>query len=112
MAARKNRYRQFERMVTAVLGGCAGLYIVFLLSAGNGIIWLKALSAIIAILVSLLAIGYLYLTGELLRPRSLWMAAGFASVIICILVSLLCNFPSPNDLQPLNPLAQGVFLIS
>ena len=40
-------------------------------------------------------LAFLYMTGELQKRRSLWMVVGFISVLACLLVSLICNFPSP-----------------
>lgn len=98
MAPRKNRYRNLEQIMTILLIISALLFIAFLIAAAKGFAWLKAASAIIAILLSILSLGFLYLTKELLRPRSLWMTAGFSAIVICILVSLLCDYPSPSQI--------------
>lgn len=72
------------------------LFIIYLIAAGNGIIWLKVIIAILTILLSLLCLGFLYLSQEILRPRSLWMSVTAAAIAICLLFSLILNFPSPN----------------
>ena len=36
------------------------------------------------------------MSGELLRHRSLWMSAGALAILVCLLISLLLNYPSPN----------------
>ena len=90
---RDNRYRMLEKYMTYALLGDAGVFVLYLISAGFGIGWLKAFFAVVG---SALGLVYLYFTRELLRPRSLWMSAGLAAVLVCILVSLLVNYPSPN----------------
>jgi len=96
MAQRRNRYKEMERKLSYVLAADAALFVLYLLFAGLGIIWLKVTLAIIAILVSGLCLGFLYLSQELLRRRSLWMSASAAAILICILFSLILNYPSPN----------------
>jgi choline-glycine betaine transporter len=91
-----NRYADMERYITLTLIVCAVLFIVFLIAAGSGIIWLKVLSAIFAILLAGLCLYVLYLTKELLHQRSLWMSVGAAAIIVCIFFSLILNFPSPK----------------
>lgn len=102
MANKQSRYQEMERFMTYVLIGVGVLFLLYLLCAGFGVVWLKVVLAILAILVSGLCIGYLYLTGELLRVRSRWMSVGFAAVILCLVVSLLLNYPSPNPLKSSN----------
>lgn len=94
--AKRNRYKEMERYMTYVLLGEAAAFVLYLLFAGLGIGWLKVTLAIIAILVAGLCLAYLYMTGELLRKRSLWMSVGFASVTLCLLVSLVLNYPAPR----------------
>jgi hypothetical protein len=95
MAKQNNRYKMMDRYMTYALIADATLFVLYLLFAGFGVLWGKVLFAILGILVSAACLGFLYLTGELLRKRSLWMTAAAAAVIICILVSLIANFPSP-----------------
>jgi cell division protease FtsH len=47
-------------------------------------------------IVMVLALGFLFMSGELLKKRSLWMTVAFASVLLCTIVSLVCNFPGPK----------------
>lgn len=98
----QRRYRELERYVTYALLGDTVVFFLYLLFAGFGIGWLKISLAVVAVLASGLGIAFLYLNGELLRPRSRWMGTGFASIIVCILVSLLLNYPSPSPLRPAN----------
>ena len=93
MAKRNNRYRNFDKLMTKVVIGDVFVFLVYLLSAFAGVGFLKVTAALIAILGSALCIGYLYLTKEWLKKRSLWMTLSFASVILCTLVSLICKVP-------------------
>ena len=91
----KNRYKQMEKYMTLALIGNAILFIVYLIAAGTGVIWLKVVSSIIAMIVSVLCLVYLYLTKLLTRPQSLWMTTAAGAILVCILFSLILNFPSP-----------------
>lgn len=96
MAVNRIRYTQMERYMTYALIADAVLFLLFLLFSGLGIAWLKGTTAILAIILSALCLGYLYLSGEFLRKRSLWMSVASAAIILCIIFSLLLKFPSPN----------------
>ena len=95
MAPAKPRYAQMRQNMSFVLIGDFLIFIIYLISAGNGVIWLKVLSAIIALLASFLCLGYLYLTQELFKKRSLWMTLAAGAIAICVLYSLALNFPAP-----------------
>lgn len=90
---RRNRYREMEFNMTRILVVDAGIFLLYLLFAAFNVTFLKWLLAIIAIVGSALCLGFLYLNGELLKKRSRWMSVGFASVILCVLVSLILRFP-------------------
>lgn len=96
MESQKKRYQKMQYMMCGALALDLVLFIVYLIAAGNGIVWLKVIIAILAILLSLLCLAYLYLTKEILRQRSLWMSVMAAAITICLLFSLILNFPSPN----------------
>ena len=81
----KNRYKQMEKYLTYVLLGTLLFFIIFLIASGIGIQWLKTVTAILTLIVSVACLAYLYLCKELLRRRSLWMSAAFAAIIICVL---------------------------
>lgn len=100
MAGKGIRYQQMEKYITYGLIADAVLFILYLIFAGFGIIWMKVILAVLAFLLSAAILGYLYLTKELLRPRSLWMSVAAASVIVCLLFSLILNFPSPSYKLP------------
>lgn len=93
--ARRNRYREMEFNMTRILIADAAVFVLYLLFATFNVVALKWILAIIAIIGSGLCLGFLYMTGELLKKRSLWMTVGFASVVLCTLVSLILNFPGP-----------------
>jgi hypothetical protein len=93
-----SRYANFERYITLVLIVSTILFIIYMIASGCGIIWLKVLCAILAILAPGLCLYMLYLTKELLRQRSLWMTVGAVAIIICTLLSLILNFPSPKPI--------------
>ena len=91
----KKRYSQMEQTVTFVLLCSLILFIVYLISAGSGVIWLKVLSAIFTILSAGLCLAYLYFSAEWLKQRSLWMTVGCVALLVCTIFSLILNFPCP-----------------
>lgn len=94
MASGRN-YKDFERRMTPLLLAAAAIFLLFLIVSGAGIVWLKIVTAIVAILLCILCLALLYLSRELLRQRSLWLTAGFGSILLCTVVSLLLSFPGP-----------------
>ena len=96
MAEKPNRYKEMERYLTYGLIGNTVLFILFLIAAGNGIIWLKVILTLLCLTISGFILWLLYATRELLKQRSLWITAGAAAIAICLLFSLILNFPSPN----------------
>ena len=93
MAQKRNRYKEMEQLMTVALIASAVIFILYLICAIAGILWLKVVTAVFAILFCFGGLAFLYLTKELLRQRSLWMTTGFLSVLLCIVVSLILNFP-------------------
>ena len=91
----KNRYREMESLMTKIILGDLLMFVLYLVCAGLGWSVLKVITAIIAIFGSLLCVGWLYLTGEFRRRRSLWMVTGFICIVICVVVSLLLGYPCP-----------------
>ena len=87
--------RQVERTFTTALIISAIFFTIFLIAAGNGIIWLKVICAILTILISFLCLSLLYLRHELFRPDRIWMTVAAGSLIICTLFSLILGFPCP-----------------
>ena len=95
MEERRNRYKDLEQLMTVLLIATAVDFLLFLIFSGVGVLWVKVVTAIFAILMPLLSLAFLYISKELLRQRSLWLTTGFASILVCTIVSLICNFPSP-----------------
>lgn len=91
----RNRYREMESLMTKIILGDVLMFILYLVSAGLGWSVLKVITAIITIFGSLLCTGWLYLTGEFRRRRSLWMVTAFICILICVVISLLLGFPCP-----------------
>ena len=93
--AKRMRYKQIDQLLTRVLIADTAVFILFLIFAGFGITIMKVLTVIIALLLSGLCLAYLYMLGEFKKARSRWLVMGFAAIILCTLVSLILNFPSP-----------------
>ena len=93
--ANRKRYKAMEDMMTRVLIADVVVFGLFLLFAGLGVTAMTVICAIVTIIVSGLCLAFLYLTGELKKRRSLWMVVGFVGVLVCLLMSLICNYPSP-----------------
>lgn len=96
MATRK-RYKDIERFLTLVLIGDAVVFLLYMIFAGLGIGWLKVITTILNLVASICCLGLLYITGEMKKARSRWLVLGFAAVLVCLLVSLLLNYPSPAE---------------
>ena len=95
MAENRSRYRAWERFMTILLFLSLALFILYLLSAGLSWLAGKIICSVLGILVCGFSLWNLFSTQELLKPRSLWLTYGFAGIILCTVVSLLCNFPRP-----------------
>lgn len=88
------RFKQMEKMMSAILIAATIFFIIYLIAAGSGVIWLKVTMAIITILICCLCLAYLYMAKLLTRPRTLWMTTAAGALLICLLFSLILNFPS------------------
>ena len=93
--AQQNRYKDLGRCLIIFLIASLIDFVLFLIFSGSGILWLKVITAIFAILMPGLCLALLYLTKELLKQRSLWLTAGFFGIFLCTVVSLIANYPSP-----------------
>ena len=91
----RNRYREMESMMSKIILADVLVFILYLVCAWFAWHVLKVITAIIAIFGSLLCVGWLYLTGEFTRRRSLWMVTAFVCIVICVVVSMLLNYPCP-----------------
>lgn len=101
--SRKRNFQQMQWYLTYALIAAVGMFALYLVFAGFGIIWLKAVTAVLAILISAACLAWLFLSKELLRPRSLWMTTAACAIIVCLLVSLVLRFPSPNKYKDSTP---------
>ena len=96
MANKTNRYKEMERYMTYALGLNTLIFILYLIAAGNGIIWLKVILLLLGFLVSGYVLWVLYNTKEILKQRSLWLTVWAGAIAVCLFFSLILNFPSPN----------------
>ena len=95
IVAKRMRYKQIDQLLTRVLIADTAVFILYLIFAGFGIGIMKILAVIIALLLSGLCLVYLYMLGEFKKARSRWLVMGFGAIILCTLVSLVLNYPSP-----------------
>ena len=100
MASRKrsrNRYREMESMMMKILIGDGLIFFLYMFAASREGVWpvIKIICAVLAILVSVLCLVWLYLTQEFTRRRSLWMVTACVSILACMLVSLFLGYPCP-----------------
>lgn len=98
--AKRNRYRELENLMTKILAGDVALFVLYLFCAGHGWAVLKVISASIAMIGSALCLGWLFITGEFPRRRSLWLVTAFAAIMLCMLVSLVLGYPCPVAIAP------------
>jgi len=101
--ATRMRYKQIDQLLTRVLIADTAVFVLYLIFAALGLSVLKIIVAIIAILLSGLCLAYLYKLGEFKKARSRWLVMGFGSIILCILVSLILNYPSPAPVPVVTP---------
>ena len=97
MAIRR-RYKDIERFLTQVLIAETIVFVLYLIVAGAGLVALKVIASILMIVASVACLGLLYMTGEMKKARSRWLVLGFGCILICLLVSLLLNYPSPAEI--------------
>lgn len=95
MENKQRSFRTLERFLSLILYADLALFIAYLVTAATGLIVLKIVFAVIAMLVAAFCEWMLYCTRELLKPRGLWLTCAFFSIILCTAVSLICNFPAP-----------------
>ena len=100
MGKRNSRYKKMESMITIALCVEVIIFIAYMFFAGMGMSALKIISTILCFLISGAILYYLYMTRELLRKRSIWMTLTAACIMLCLLVSLILNFPSPRFTLP------------
>lgn len=93
--ANRTRYKQLDQLLTRVLIADTAVFVLYLIFAGFGLTALKVITVIIALLVSALSLAYLYMLGEFKKARSRWLVMGFGAIILCTVVSVILNYPSP-----------------
>ena len=94
MAIRR-RYKDIERFLTQILIADAAVFVLYMFFAGMGLVFLKVTATILCLLASIACLALLYMTGEMKKARSRWLVMGFGAIILCTLVSLVLNYPSP-----------------
>ena len=95
MEKKQPRFRQLESLLTLILYVEIGLFLAYLITAALGLVVVKIILAVLAILIAVFCEWMLYCAKELFKPRGLWLTCAFGSVILCTIVSLICNFPAP-----------------
>ena len=93
--ATRMRYKQIDQLLTRVIIADTAVFVLYLIFAALGLVALKIIIAIIAMLVSGLCLAWLSMLGEFKKARSRWLVLGFGAIILCTLVSLILNYPSP-----------------
>lgn len=93
--AKRNRYREMESMMMKVLIADALVFCMYMIFAGRGLVALKVITAVMTFLISGLSLGWLFLTKEFFRRRSLWMVTASISLLACLLISLILKYPAP-----------------
>lgn len=101
--ATRMRYKQLDQLMTRVIIADTAAFVLYLIFAALGLSVLKVIIAIMTILVSGLCLAYLYKLGEFKKARSRWMVMGFGAIILCTLVSLILNYPSPAPVPVVPP---------
>ena len=96
MAERKMTYKMLDRIMSIAVIADAVLFFTYLICAGIGLMWAKVLLTILCVVISVGCLAVLYIKNELLRARSLWITLAAGAVLICLLFSLILNFPSPK----------------
>ena len=97
--AKRNSYREFESLMIKVILVDIAVFVLYLVFAWKDIAALKVITAIIAIVGSLLSLAWMFLTGELTRRRSFWMVTAFVCTLLCVVVSLLLGYPCPSVIR-------------
>ena len=96
MAERKMSYKTLDRIMSVAVIVDTVLFFAYLVCAGIGLAWAKVLLTILCVLISAACLAVLFIKKELLRARSLWITLAAGAIILCLLVSLILNFPSPK----------------
>ena len=95
VVAIRKRYKDIERFLTMILLADTAVFVLYLVFAGIGLTTLKVITTILCLVASIGCLALLYLTGEMKKARSRWLVLGFAAIVVCLLISLILNYPSP-----------------
>lgn len=93
--ASRMKYKELEQIMARILMADTAVFVLFVLFSGLGIVALKVICAIVTIIVSAMCLAFLYMIRATKKRRSLWLVVGYTSILVCLLVSLICNYPSP-----------------
>ena len=89
----QNDYKDLDKYMTYTLIGTGIAFVLYLLFALLGIVWLKVVLSILIFLVCAGVLTVLYLSGEISKRRSRWMTLGAACTAWCLFVSLITGCP-------------------
>ena len=109
MNENQSSYRFFEQFMTITLFVTLAFFLMYLIMAGCGVVAMKIVFAILVLLLCAACLFVLYTSKEWLKPRSLWLTAAYASVVICTIVSLLSKYPAPSDPDLTPPFWRSLF---
>ena len=89
-----SNYQKLERFLTLLLMIDFIIFLLFFISTIAGGIVLRVISILLLALIGPYGLWMLYSSKELFTQRSLWLTCGFCGILICTIVSLICNYPS------------------
>lgn len=95
MGDKDRSFSKLEAYITKALLINLLLFILFLISSGIGVIWLKVICAIFSVLIPAMCILYLICVKEWRKRRAQWMVSASLSLLICTILSLILQYPSP-----------------
>ena len=86
--------QKMERFLTLLLIIDLVIFLLFFISTIAGGIVLRVISILLLVLIGPYGLWLLYSAKELFTQRSLWLTCGFGGILLCTIVSLICNYPS------------------
>ena len=89
-----SNYQKLERYLTLLLIINFVFFLLFFIGTIASVIALRVISILLIFLISPYGLWMLYNAKELFTQRSLWLTCGFGGILICTIVSLVCNYPS------------------
>ncbi len=88
----KDQFQELEHMLTIFVFVDLALFVAYLIFAAASLLVAKILFAVLALVVAAYGLWVLYNTREILKQRSLWITCSFGAIILCTIVSLICQF--------------------